>query len=250
MKKLYIFVLLFVTFFSYSQINFEQGYIIGNEGSKKEVLIKNIAWKNNPTEIEVKNTLESKSQKLEIAAIKEFSVNNSYKFMRFTTNIDFSSKSASELSESPNPEWKNLTVLLKILVEGELNLYQYENGNLVRYFISSGNHKTAEQLVYRQYNDVSTQIKTDFSFRNQLYTAMKYANFTTSDFRKINYKKDDLTAIFLKYNQSKAETFTDHTKKQNKSSLNLKAVIGVNMTSVDFQSVSNSTTFEFDTKAT
>lgn len=250
MKKLYTFVLLFVSLFSYSQINFEKGYIIGNEGSKKEILIKNIAWKNNPTEIEVKNSLESKSEKFEITAIKEFSINNSYKFMRFTTNIDFSSKSASDLSENPNPEWKSQTVLLKILVEGELNLYQYENGNLVRYFISSGNHESAEQLVYRQYNDVSTQIKTDYSFRNQLYTVMKSANFTATDFRKINYKKEDLTAIFLKYNQSKAATFTDHTKKQNKSSLNLKAVVGANMTSVDFQSVSNSATFEFDTKAT
>ncbi|MFC6097886.1 outer membrane beta-barrel protein [Flavobacterium qiangtangense] len=249
MKKLTTILLLFVTLLSYSQINFENGYIIGNDGIKKEVLIRNVGWKNNPSEIEFKISEESKSEKLDIASIKEFSVNDSYKFKRFTTNIDYSSRNANDLSESANPEWKKQTVLLKLLVEGELNLYQYENGNLVRYLISSGNHETAEQLIYRQYNNVSTQIKTDYSFRNQLYTSMKSANFKSDDFRKIDYKKADLTAIFLKYNQAKTETFTDHTIKQNKSTLHLKAVAGVNMTSVEFSNGSNNSHFEFDTKA-
>ena len=59
-----------------------------------------------------------------------------------------------------------------------------------------------------------------------------------------------MTAIFVKYNQLKTEIFTDHTKQQNKSSLHLKALVGVNSTSIDFENISNRATFEFDTKAT
>lgn len=249
MKKLIMALLLLSCSFSFAQINFEPGYLIENNGTKKEVLIKNIAWKNNPTEFEFKETTADKSEKIEMASVKEFSV-NSYKFVRFTTNIDFSKTNANELSESANPEWKSVTVFLKLLVEGELNLYQYENGNLIRYFISSGAHQDAAQLIYRQYNENANQIKTDYSFRNQLYTAMKSAAFNADDFRKINYKKEDLTAIFVKYNQLKTEIFTDHTKQQNKSSLHLKALVGVNSTSIDFENISNRATFEFDTKAT
>lgn len=249
MKKLIMALLLLSCSFSFAQINFEPGYLIENNGTKKEVLIKNIAWKNNPTEFEFKETTADKSEKIEMESVKEFSV-NSYKFVRFTINIDFSKTNANELSESANPEWKSVTVFLKLLVEGELNLYQYENGNLIRYFISSGAHQDAAQLIYRQYNENANQIKTDYSFRNQLYTAMKSAAFNADDFRKINYKKEDLTAIFVKYNQLKTEIFTDHTKQQNKSSLHLKALVGVNSTSIDFENISNRATFEFDTKAT
>lgn len=249
MKKLIMALLLLSCSFSFAQINFEPGYLIDNNGTKKEVLIKNIAWKNNPTEIEFKKATADKSEKIEMASVKEFNV-NSYKFVRFTINIDFSKTNANELSESANPEWKSVTVFLKLLVEGELNLYQYENGNLIRYFISSGAHQDAAQLIYRQYNENANQIKTDYSFRNQLYTAMKSAAFNADNFRKINYKKEDLTAIFVKYNQSKTEIFRDHTKKQNKSSLHLKALVGVNSTSIDFENISNRATFEFDRKAT
>ena len=37
---------------SYSQINFDKGYFINDSNQKVDCLIKNIDWKNNPTEIE------------------------------------------------------------------------------------------------------------------------------------------------------------------------------------------------------
>lgn len=249
MKKLTCILFLIVCFSSFAQINYEQGYFIGNNGIKKEVYIKNIAWKNNPTEIEFKSSVDGKSEKLDISEIKEFSVSDSYKFKRFATSVDISSNDAGKLSESASPDWKKQVVMLKLLVEGKINLYQYENGNLVRYFISTGNHETAEQLIYRQYIIEATQIKTDFSFRNQLYTLMKSENFNASKFRKVRYSKDNLTALFVSFNQTKTENISDYTKKQNKSSFNLKAVAGINMTSADFSNLVNDVTFEFDSKA-
>ena len=151
MKKI-ILLFIFISSPIFSQINFETGYFIKNNNVKTDCLIRNIGWQKNPTEIEYKLNENDKSQKATISEIKEFNVGDSYKYKRFTINIDRSSSDINNLSREKNPVWKEETLLLKILVEGEINLYQYEDINFVRYFISSGNHETAEQLVYKEYN--------------------------------------------------------------------------------------------------
>ena len=57
MKKQLLILLIFIsTFNSYAQTSFEKGYFINNEGQKTDCLIKNIDWKDNPTEIKFKYT--------------------------------------------------------------------------------------------------------------------------------------------------------------------------------------------------
>jgi len=54
MKKLFTFLLMLTACFTYSQINYEAGYFIDNNGKKTECLIKNVAWKNSPLNFEYK----------------------------------------------------------------------------------------------------------------------------------------------------------------------------------------------------
>ena len=73
--------LLFFTLFmlldikSFSQIIFENGYFIDDSDSKIECLIKNIDWKNNPTEFEYKLSPNEAIQKATIQTVKEFGIN-------------------------------------------------------------------------------------------------------------------------------------------------------------------------------
>ena len=55
MKNLLVISFLFYLTFSYSQITFEKGYFISNDGIKTECFIKNLDWRNNPTEFEYKH---------------------------------------------------------------------------------------------------------------------------------------------------------------------------------------------------
>lgn len=245
MKKLTYFLLLFLSFSTFAQNNFEEGYIIENEENKKVVFIRNNDWNNNPTQISFKATDNGAVEIIEIGNIAEFGIGERFKFKRFTTDIDFSSTNSSKLSEKSTPEWKKQTVLLKILVEGETNLYQFDNGNLVRYFFSSGKSETVEPLVYRQYLEKSNQAKTDNTFRSQLYTLMKSANFSAADFRRVDYKKNDLIALFEKYNQTKSGNYTTYSKNQNKSSFNLKAVAGLSNSQIEFSSLITGATYDF-----
>ena len=71
MKKLFLTLttVLFSTFL-FAQINFEKGYIITERGNRLEVFIKNEDWKNNPTSIDYKNSLESDKESISIESIK------------------------------------------------------------------------------------------------------------------------------------------------------------------------------------
>ncbi|WP_067151165.1 hypothetical protein [Pseudotamlana agarivorans] len=118
----------------YSQISYEPGYFIDNNNEKTDCLIKNMDWKNNPTEFEYKLTEEGESQKATIHSVKEFEVTNMSQYVRFTVNIDRSSEALSKISHDKNPAFKEEVLFLKTILVGKANLYEYNDGNLKRFF--------------------------------------------------------------------------------------------------------------------
>ncbi|WP_159800239.1 hypothetical protein [Flavobacterium sp. MK4S-17] len=232
MKKLLL-LLLFTSFTAISQITYQPGYFIDNSGNKTECLIKNTGWKNTPTEFSYKLNENDEPKINTIKTVKEFSV-ESHKFLRFNVDIDRPSSNVTVMS-SPEPEWKKETLFLKVLVEGSLNLYQYEDGKLMRYFFSKSDHSKPEQLVYRKYkikgetvyNSNGSIKKDNNAFQEQLYNNMKDKISNIERFIKISYKKDDLVKIFVEYNTND-DLFKDFTATQNKGSLHLKITPGIN----------------------
>ena len=248
MKKLSSLILLLICVTSWSQINFEPGYFISNNGQKTECLIKNIAWKNNPTDFEYITAKGEPSKKGTITDVSEFNVGNAYKFKRFAVKMDRSSNNLATLSSQMSPDLKQETLFLKILVEGDLTLYQYEESNLIRYFMSSGG-QNPEQLIYKQYLINASQTGENLQFRQQLSNAMKSGKISNSDLKKIKYRKDDLTALFLKYNSTSNSVVINFEEKQNKSYINLKVIAGVNSASFEASNTTNkSNNLDFDEK--
>lgn len=250
MKKAIALLLLLFPLFAISQNTYQQGYFIEVNGAKKECLIKNYAWKNNPVSIEYK-FIETDEPKIKtIKEINEFGVGNAYKYKKYTVDVDRSSTVLDKLSTQKMPEWKNETVLLKIVVEGKLTLYQYEDNNLVKYFFSGGSLDKAEQLVYKQYNFSGTAISENNQFRQQLFNLMKDGTIKSSKFEKIKYKKDDLVALFMEYNLTTNQGVTNLTEKQNKSNINVKVTAGVNFSSLNTQSTVVDLGYDFGNKTT
>lgn len=247
MKKLYFFFFTFFSLCSFAQINFEPGYFITNNGEKTECLIKNIAWKNNPTDFEYITAKGEPSRKATLTDVKEFNVGNAYKFKRFTVKMDRSSNNLATLSSQMSPDFKQETLFLKVLVEGEVTLYQYEESNLIRYFMSSGG-QNPEQLIYKQYLIQATQTAENLQFRQQLSNAMKSGKISNNDLKKVKYRKDDLTDLFLKYNATTSVDVVNFEEKQNKSYINLKAIAGVNSASFEADNSTNNGAIDFDNK--
>lgn len=245
MKKLqYLFIILFAIP-SFGQINYEAGYIINNDGIKTECLIRNVAWQDNPTAIEYRLSKDDhKTNTANITDIKEFCIGSSYKYRRFNTKIDRSNSEILTLSSEKNPIWKNETVLLKLLVEGEANLYQYNGNGNQRYFISTGNHEKVEQLIYKEYYAQNNVITENNAFRQQLFTTLRSDKFTVDDFKNLPYEKKKIIEIIVKYNTSKNKQITNFEPKQNKGILNLRAQLGVDYASLFYVNSMKHFTFQ------
>lgn len=248
MKKL-LFVLLASLFSlnSFSQINFEKGYFINNSGGKIDCFIKNIDWKNNPTTFIYKLSENESPKTATIEIVKEFGVNNISKYSRAKVNIDRSSELAGKLSTHKTPDFNEEQLFLKILVEGKANLYYYEDGNLRKYFFYNDNSEI-EQLVFKSYN-VGGTIHKNNHFRQQLLNSLKCNTISKNDLEYINYKKKELTNLFVKYNECNNSEFTEFEKKQKRVAFNLNIRPGINQSSISYYNVAtNRQKVDFDSE--
>ncbi|MFI8379557.1 outer membrane beta-barrel protein [Leeuwenhoekiella sp. NPDC079379] len=184
----------------FAQTSFENGYFINNSGNKIECLIKNYDWNNNPTEIEYMLTDNGDIQKAVIANIKEFSVINKSKYVKASVDIDKTSNKIKDLNENREPEFSNETVLLKILVEGDANLYFYREGQLSRYFFSTKNSEI-KQLIYKQYLTTNSKLGSNNYYLQQLFNEVNCKNKKSSDLENLEYGKHDLINYFVDYNK-------------------------------------------------
>ncbi len=230
MKKIIPIILTLLLSYSLAaQINFEKGYFIDNKGLKTECLIKNIDWKNNPTEFKYKLSESGKPTTKTIKEIAEFGVSE-LKYKRYLVKIDRASNNLDKLSVFSKPKFKDETLFLKNLIKGEASLYIYTDGNLKRFFYSTSDINI-EQLVFKRYTITDSKIGKNFLFRQQLFNTLKCKSLSLNNTKRLNYSKKDLVNYFKKYNQCINPTSLSKEKKQRKVLFNLSIRPGINLTS-------------------
>ena len=134
MKKALVLVFALLTIQAFAQITFEKGYFIDNSDQRIECLIKNVDWRNNPTNFQYKLNQNEEPVEAEITNVKEFGIYNSSKFLRRVVKIDRSTEETNKLSKERNPKFEEEQLFLKVLNEGKANLYSYYDTGLRRFF--------------------------------------------------------------------------------------------------------------------
>ena len=236
----------------YAQIAFEKGYYIDNANQKIECLVKNMDWKNNPTEFEYKLSETSENNVAKIETVKEFGVYDVSKYVRSKTNIDRSSKNIKYLTTNKNPEFQEELLLLKVLIEDDAVLYEYVEGDLRRYFYSKGD-STIDQLIFKSYITSGQHIGTNNRFRQQLFTDLNCPNFKKNRFKYIGYNKSDLVKFFLDYakcSNGESSTLVNFEEKKKTDVFNLTLRPRFNSSTLQIKNTgSNSRNFEFDSES-
>jgi len=210
------YVLIFVVLFFNSLLSqelFEKGYFISNNNSRTECFIKNIDWKNNPVTFKYKMTEVSEVKEGSIASVMEFSVTNKIKFIRANVDMDMSPSNMSNLGMTSEPEWEKSKIFLRVLMEGNGNLFYYESGNLRRYFYSIEKGELL-QLVHKKYlsNDNRSTLYNN-GFRQQLFSSFfGCRSLGIENFENLSYKREPLVKVFEKYNNcvsGESSTYVD-----------------------------------------
>ncbi len=246
-KYLSVFLLTFLSFNTFAQITFEPGYIIDNSGEKINCLIKNNDWKNNPTKFEYKTDSNAEVQEGAIYNIAEFSIENGKKYVRKEIKIDRSKSILKRLSKIKDAEFTLEILFLEQLIEGDANLFYYEDSNLVRFFYNLNNAPTT-QLVYKKYLTENNRIGENTEYKKQLWDDLKCGNSSLNDVKSTDYKKSELLSFFTSYNQCKNPSYISSTtsQRENKDVFNLGIRAGLNSASMDFKSPQSSTNFELE----
>lgn len=232
---------------SFSQNNFEKGYLIDNNGNKTECLIKNLGWLNNPTEFEYKINANSEIQRGNLNNTKEFSIyNSSYQFKKYTVKIDLSSNYLRDLSNIRTPDFKEKKVFLKILFQvNETALYEFLSNGVSRYFYEAPTINI-EQLVYKRYLTNDDKILENNRFRQQLWTGLKCKNITSKNIKNIKYSKKDLINYFKKYSDCKGFSSEEKIIKDSKEIINLSIRPRINSSSFSMNKAGTLLTYARD----
>ncbi|WP_160139422.1 hypothetical protein [Chryseobacterium sp. c4a] len=211
MKNLFYAALFLFPSLMYSQINFERGYIINENGEKINVLIKNNDWNNNPNVIEYKTNENEKVNQLQTKNLKEFSVGN-VKYLKAKVMIDRSSSNLNNLSDTRELKNNEETLLLKSLVEGKINLYRYNDGAVSRFFYKKENEDTFHQLEYKEYLN-SNRIEKNETYKEQLKKEFSdNGTITGNDIERLVYTENKLKKIFVLYDGLSTVDTKDNSK--------------------------------------
>jgi hypothetical protein len=117
------------------------------------------------------------------------------------------------------------------------------NSNLIRFFykkIDSG----ISQLVYKSYLN-NNHIAHNYLFREQLLTDLKCLNLTKEEVKNLDYKKQDLERVFIRYSKCNNGSFVNFNSKRKKDLFNLTLRPGINYSHLEIEN-SNSDFFDTD----
>ncbi len=234
-RNVFLIVLLFFFFKGISQITYEKGYYINNAGFKTDGLIKNLDWKDNPSEIMFKTSENAEPQLVTIEIIQKFVITGVSEYVRETVQIDKSSEVIENMSYHKYPKYVEETLLLKTLVQGKANLFVYENSKIKKFFFNV-NEGEVKQLFYKSYLAEQTGIAHNNMFQQQLLLNLKCNNINTSYVKKIGYQEDDLKSVFIAYNKCMNSDYivTDETeKKKNLFNFSLRAGVANSSLSIN-----------------
>lgn len=201
---------------SFSQIVFEKGYIVNNDGQRIECLIKNYEWRNGPNKVEYRYDDTSPVESAGVTDIKGFGVSN-FKYESHAVNIDLSSKALNNLSADKDPIFEESTVFLRVLHEGDASLYLYQDRELYFFNVDSSE---VTPLIHKKYI-TENRVMTNNTFKSQLWTSLKCKDITINDIEKTNYKAADLIRLFKKYNDCKGTNHITYEKHKKRDAFNL-----------------------------
>ena len=232
-------IFLLASISSYSQIAFEPGYFIDNQGKRTACEIRNADWKNNPSEFTYRVASQAETVRMDITRIASFGFDNGVKYERHTVDLDRSTDDLNALLNNSQPVFNKEQLFLKVLTLGHATLFYYEDNNLRRFFYRVLDSEI-NPLIYKRYLKSSAVVGKNMAFRQQLWNDLKCEGISQTQIDRLQYKKDQLVHFFNTYNQCKDPSLEIAQSKASNFEFHLALRPGVNLNSLEIKnSLSN-----------
>ena len=228
-KQVITFILILFIQYGYSQNRFEQGYYISNSGSKTDCLIEKKEWAIWSNDF-FYATINGSVKQIKIEDVKEFGIENKLKFITKEVEIEKSSDNINKLDKSSDFVFNKERILLKVIVEGDLSLYQYLDFNVKKLFFKTitGN---ITQLKYKRYsNETNKTINAIIEYKNQLRKNMKCSNI---DFKELNFELISIKKYVLNQNKCSNSKINFIEKRVTQTKLLISGSVGLNTSNLN-----------------
>ncbi|MDA9773939.1 porin family protein [Saprospiraceae bacterium] len=236
----------FIFLFSYQvygQEKFETGYYIDNSGNKIEGFVENLDWRNNPEKITFKKNSNSSSQVIEIDQMRAFGITDICKFSRQQVAMDISSIKMDKLSTDRAPNLEEMTVMLRILIDGELTLYQHSTNTWKQFFLEKDD--VILPLIYKKYRNYKKEIFENKGFHGQLWESFRCPSLTTEKLQELKYTKTSLTKFVKSYYVCNNMVIQFEPRKKKRNEFHLYAKLGARYADVFFRTTNSGRTTLF-----
>ena len=243
-KKLFTCLIVLLSFTVHSQIKFEKGYFIDNNDKKINCLIRNLDWRNNPSEIQYKLDEQDQPITVSMQQFKMFEIENESKYEKFTVDVDQSTQTIDDLGYDRNPEFKKETILLKVLLEGKATLFEYTKQNETFFFFKTDTIQT-NQLIYKTYKISEQQIAENNFYKQQLARGLKWDQSTNNQLARLKYERNPLIKIFKIYNTSQNSESSSFKTEQKRDLFNLAIRPGITSNKLN---ITNAVASSYNTK--
>jgi len=190
--------LLLIVFFNVL-LGFGQSNKIQFEYNKQIVSGKLKTSLNNLQEYIIVKNDNNEDLNFNIAQIKDIQINDESFVAAKVSNDATLTKNIAFLDHLSEPNYKENWVLLKVLVKGDYNLYQYSSSNFNQFYYEVKSANEIKPLVYKEYTTGSS-VKKNNHFRSQLRKDVPLYFYVFNDYEKLEYKYDDLVKYFNKLN--------------------------------------------------
>lgn len=233
---LLIFTLLFITISSYAQDNFKEGYYLKTNGDRVTGLIKVQDNNTNPTEIAYKRSTMGPQQTIKSSNMLGFGIGNSIQYDKYTIKVSKASDDIDYMDRVKEFDLVQETALLKLLVDGEAQLYEYSEGGITQYFVKKGNDITS--LLYKRYL-LRGGIATNNQYKQQLSTLLTCDSGKLPDPVNLKYTARSLTKFLRSYNECNGSLNNSFVNKERVNTLHIKAFGGLQSSSLEVDGTQN-----------
>lgn len=200
---------------AYAQEKLTKGYYIDRNKQTKECFFDESKLIISPQKVKFKTGEEEEDFKEYLPTdIYEFGITGKFRYVSKIVEIDKSSNSLSNMSMTKEPENEKENVFLRVLVQGDYELWKLETYNTDKFYLFK--NESVTQLINKKFfhNGI---IKENSAFKSQisklLTCGIENDNVATTD-----YKEKDLIEIVSKHNQcsNSATNFTYNSKRDSK----------------------------------